>query len=282
MSSLCGLPAQVVDIDVKRRTGLLLGVLVIVVIALGFAIPEGLHLWQIRDYANMSPVCRVETSKKVIALTFDDGPDPFYTQEVLAELGRYGDKATFFVLGMHVELLPGLVRKEQDQGMEVGNHTWSHPHLPTLGVASLEQEVVGTQQVLAANDVRPDLFRAPYGEILSDQLAAVERLGLRPVHWSIPLDHYVGGLGLTPSQAASRMITDIQPGDIILAHDARLLPQDGGGDRELAMKALRLLLPALAREGFRVTTISNLLAMGNPVSAKPRTWFWQTGFGCPR
>ena len=117
-------------------------------------------------------------------------------------------------------------------------------------------------------------YRLPAGP---DQLRWAEQMGMRSVHWSIPLDYYVDPLGLGPRDAADRLISDIRPGDIILAHDAR----DGGTDRDLAIATLRLLLPALERRGFEVTTVSDLLGQGDAVRAEPRTWFWQTGFTCP-
>lgn len=265
----------------KPGKGLLLAIAVSAGIV-AFAIPEGAHLWRIRAYAPSAPVCRVETSQRIVALTLDDGPDPSYTPEVLGLLSRNDDEATFFVLGMRADLLPDLVEDEVEAGMEVGNHTWSHPRLPSLSTADALREIAKTDGILVDDGATPGLFRAPYGEATPEQLEALQRNGLESIHWSIPLDHYVGGLGLTPRGATNSIIRDIHPGDIILAHDARLLPQDGGHGRESAMATLRLLLPELAQRGFRVTTVSNLLSLGRPILAEPRTWFWQRGFTCPR
>jgi peptidoglycan/xylan/chitin deacetylase (PgdA/CDA1 family) len=182
-------------------------------------------------------------------------------------------------MGSHASAFPELLREESDGGMELGNHTWSHPRLQTLSTAEATAEIERTQnELLRSTGAAPQLFRAPFGLITPDELRSVEAMGLTPVHWSIPLDHYVDGLALDPTQAAAQLLGDIRPGDIILAHDAR----DGGIDRSAAMATLRILLPALDRRGIDVTTVSELLSQGVPVRATPRLWFWQDGFSCPR
>ncbi len=243
---------------------------------------EALHLVRDGRYAGLSGVCRVVTDRKVVALTFDDGPDPAYTPGVLAILNRYDARATFFLMGEHAESFPALVQAELEAGMEVGDHTWSHPHLSALTTADAVSEAASTAALLADAGGAVTLFRAPYGEITAAQLEAVNRLGLEPVQWSLPLDHYVGGMGLAPEAAATAIARDVRPGDIILAHDAHVLPQDGGLGRASAMATLRLLVPALKRRGFQITTASDLLEFGPAVRAVPRPWFWQSGFTCPR
>ncbi len=260
-----------------RRLTVIMSVLSVGVAA--FAVAEAIHVVAIRRYDSLAPICRVSTDRPVVALTFDDGPDPTLTNDVVALLGRYHDRATFFHVGSHAEAFPKLVREESAAGMELGNHTWTHPHLPALSTAEAAMEIERTQdELVGSTGVSPQLFRAPFGLITPDELRSVEAMGLTPVHWSIPLDHYVDELALDPTQAAGQLLDDIRPGDIILAHDAR----DGGIDRSAAMAALRILLPALDRRGIDVTTVSELLSEGAPVRATPRLWFWQDGFSCPR
>jgi peptidoglycan-N-acetylglucosamine deacetylase len=260
-----------------------LGVRVVIgLLAAGLAVlslAELVHAVGSSDYGALAPVCRVSTGRSIVALSFDDGPDPSYTPLMIELLGGLGDRATFFLTGSHAEAFPELVRSELDAGMEIGNHTWSHPHLSDLSPDQAAAEVGRTQRELAREaGSRSTLFRAPYGVISPDQLAAVQAMGLKPIHWSIPLDHYVDGLGLDPKEAAARLLADIRPGDIILAHDAA----DGGIDRGRAMATLRILMPALQRRGIEVTTVSDLLTRGTAVRASPRIWFWQSGFSCPR
>lgn len=244
-----------------------------------FAVAEAVHVIAIRRFASLAPTCRVLTDQPMVALTFDDGPDPVLTQDVVTLLLRYQDRATFFLIGSHAEAFPELVRGEPDAGMEIGNHTWSHPHLPALSTAQAVMEIERTQdELLGSTGARPRLFRAPFGLITPDELRVVDAIGLTAIHWSIPLDHYVGDLALDPTQAATQLLNDIRPGDIILAHDAYA----GSIDRSAAMATLRILLPALNRRGIDVTTVGQLLKAGLPVRATPRIWFWQDGFSCSR
>lgn len=241
---------------------------------------QAVHAARIARY-DVLPVCRVQTDQPVVAFTFDDGPDRAYSPTVVALLDRYGSKATFFLIGERAAALPGLVRQETQAGMEIANLSWTHPHLGTLTLGATLREVRRTEVALSQYGVPGDLFRAPYGEIGPEQLAAVVASGLRPIHWSVVLDNYVGSMGLQPEQAAALLARDIQPGDVVLAHDARIGPQDGGEQRAAAMATLSLLLPALRDRGLTVTTVSRLLSIGAPVQARPRAWFWQSGFNCP-
>jgi peptidoglycan-N-acetylglucosamine deacetylase len=235
------------------------------------------HLLGVRGYGASAPVCRVATTDRVVALSFDDGPDPSFTPRVLALLERTGARATFFAIGSRAEDAPGLVRRELAAGEEVGDHTWSHPRIGSLGDEEAATQVDSTARLLAGLGADVTLFRAPFGEITPSELSLVSDAGLRAVHWSIAVDHYVGGMGLSPSAAAAAIAGTILPGDIVLAHDAAL-----GPERWAALRTLELLLPMLKSRGFEVTTVGRLLGMGRPVPARPRPWFWQSGFDCPR
>ncbi len=242
------------------------------------------HMVRAHQYGELSPICRVSTTRQVVALSFDDGPDPSYTPEVVSLLRRYQDRATFFLVGQEAKTYPKIVRLERSAGMEIGNHTWSHPDLPDLSLQRVTSEIARTQHLLTEDGNQVDLVRSPYGEITPAELSTIEHMGLTTVHWSLALDHYVGGLSMSPSEAAAALARDARPGDIILAHDARLLPGDGGGGgaRQTAMQALRLLLPALQRRGFAVIPVGELLREGSVVRDTPRPWFWESGFTCPR
>jgi peptidoglycan-N-acetylglucosamine deacetylase len=234
-----------------------------------------------RGYGDLAPVCRVVTSHHEVALTFDDGPDPAYTPLVLSYLHRFHDRGTFFLVGQQADRFPPLVQDEIALHMELGDHTWSHPHLPARDTTQVASQITRTQVVLERDGDAPRLFRAPYGEITPTELVVVRSYGLLPVHWSLAFDHYVGGMGLTPAAAAARVAADSSPGDIVLIHDAHILARDGGGGRPAAMAALPLYLAALHARGLRGVSVSSLLATGRAVLARPKPWFWQTGLSCP-
>jgi peptidoglycan/xylan/chitin deacetylase (PgdA/CDA1 family) len=226
-----------------------------------------------------APMCRVDTTDRVVALTFDDGPDPSYTSTILQALRVDGSKATFFLTGAHADAHPSLVRDESGAGMEIGNHTWSHLRLAEASLESVRSEIVRTSaSIEEATGAKPRLFRAPHGDATSAELVIVAQLGMTSVHWTIALDRYLGELGLDPRSAARRVAGDLRAGDIILAHDA----QDGGIGRKPTVRAIELLLPLLREDGYRVVTVGDLLDMGKPVRSIPRPWFWQSGFTCPR
>jgi peptidoglycan/xylan/chitin deacetylase (PgdA/CDA1 family) len=212
----------------------------------------------------------------LVALTFDDGPDPTYTPTVLRLLDQADAKATFFLIGEHVQAHPALVRDEVAAGMQIGDHTWSHPHLTTLSTTAATSEIEQGRAALEAAGAGPiQLFRAPYGLITAQELTAVEGRGLIPVHWSLALDHWTSWAD--PVAAARSIADEIRPGDIVLAHDAR----DGGIDRVSTMRIVQAILPLLQQRGYELVTVSELLAAGRQVDATPRPWFWQDGFACP-
>lgn len=103
--------------------------------ALAFGSAELVHVVGNGSYQGIAPICRVETSEKVIGLSFDDGPDPTLTPKIVRLLEEYGGRATFFVIGEHAQAHPDLIELAQHAGMEIGNHTWSHPHLDELSAA---------------------------------------------------------------------------------------------------------------------------------------------------
>lgn len=258
----------------RRRTivALLVGVILVSV-----GVAQARHAVRNDPYEGVAPVCRIRTSQNVVALTFDDGPDPTYTPTVLRLLDRANARATFFLIGRHAREYPPLVRAAVDAGMEVGDHTWSHPQLPSLSTMAAISEVQrGRSALEAAGAGTIHLFRAPYGLVTPSELRAIDDQRLTPVHWTLALDHWAGW---SDPVAAARSIADaIQPGAIVLAHDAR----DGAVSRTSAIRIVGALLPILTQRGYRLVTVSELLAAGTHVDATPRPWFWQSGFSCPK
>jgi peptidoglycan/xylan/chitin deacetylase (PgdA/CDA1 family) len=258
----------------RRRSVSLLGLSCLVLLG----IVQFEHTRSARASAIRAPVCRVATTDRVVALTFDDGPGPTYTPLILQALRINHSKATFFLTGEHAHAHPALVLDESRAGMEIGNHTWSHLRLAEASLETARSEIERTSaDIEKATGASPRLFRAPYGDVTTPQLAMLAQLRMTPVHWTIAVDRYLGELALDPRSAAERVAQDARGGDIILAHDAR----DGGIGRERTMKAVELLLPLLREEGYRVVTVGDLLDRGEPVRSVPRPWFWQNGFTCP-
>lgn len=199
-------------------------------------------------------IVAVRTSEPIIALTFDDGPDPRYTPRVLAALDAARQHATFFVIGTAARRAPRLVRAIQARGDEIGDHTLDHRRLPPLPSARVEREVVGGARAIAAiADRPPDLFRPPYGYFDRRVSTVVARARLRLVGWDVAVEQFLHGR--TAAEAARAVARATRPGDILLLHD-------GGGRRGATLATLRALLPLLERRGLRSVTVSRLLRAG--------------------
>ena len=199
------------------------------------------------------------TKEKVFALTFDDGPFPRYTREVLAILRENHIRATFFMIGKMVREFPKIAHAVQADGHVIGNHSWAHPAAPRAPQA----EVRDTDAILEKTlGVEPVLFRPPYG-ILDNGLAKVAEQDKQ----TVVLWNSVGAdwsKKATTGSIASQIIKMARPGGIALLHD-------GGGDRSATVAALPRIIRELSAKGYRFVTVPELLAMSKlPQPQKPR------------
>ena len=267
----------------RQRSALLAICAIAVCLVLVLASLEAAHLVKMLAFeSRYLPICRIETARRLVSLTFDDGPDPAYSSRAIALLERHDGHGTFFVIGSRAKRYPALLAAESDAGMELGNHTWSHVSLDGLSTSEAVAQVERTEVVLTEAGERSGLFRAPFGDISADQSRALARSRLLPIHWSLAVDNYVGELGMSPSDAADSLARVVRSGDIILAHDARIGSGENAEERRRAFETLELLLPRLRASGFRVVPVGELLTQGSKVRATPRPWFWQSGFTCPQ
>jgi peptidoglycan/xylan/chitin deacetylase (PgdA/CDA1 family) len=192
-----------------------------------------------------------------VALTFDDGPSPTYTPQVLSVLHQYNVTATFFMIGTNVERHPDVLRQVLAAGHLVGNHTWSHPDLRTLAPAKVREEIERTSEIITrvGGGRPPILFRAPYGNFTSTAMAVSASLGMHAVDWSVdPRDWSRPGA----DAITQRVLTAIEPGAIVLNHDGALLDPGeteigGAADRSETVAAVKAYLPRLIASGYRFT-----------------------------
>src|SRR3989440_11161807 len=152
-----------------------------------------------------------------IALTFDDGPNPYYTPQVLAILKQFGIKATFFCVGRQVARYPDLVKQEYTDGNLVGNHSWSHPNLALLSGSEIVSQINLTSDAIQqAIGVRPTFFRPPYGVFNASVLTEANLLSLTTIIWNDEaLDWTTPGTDVI----VSRILNLAADGAIILLHD---------------------------------------------------------------
>jgi peptidoglycan/xylan/chitin deacetylase (PgdA/CDA1 family) len=184
-----------------------------------------------------------------IALTFDDGPDPVRTPQVLDILRRYGVPATFFCVGMSACAFPELVARAVEEGHNVGNHTWSHPYLPDLSRDEVLRQVEATGAAIArVTGTVPTLLRPPYGGRTPDVLRWIAEQELTTVMWDVDTGDWAG----PPAEAiVAEATTATTAGSIVLMHD-------GGGDRSGTVAALPAVLEDLLGRGFRLVPVDRL------------------------
>jgi peptidoglycan/xylan/chitin deacetylase (PgdA/CDA1 family) len=150
-----------------------------------------------------------------VALTFDDGPS-VTTSRLLAALRENHLRATMFNQGDNALARPDGVRDEVQAGMWIGNHTFTHPHLPELGEPDTFEEISGTQTVLQdLTGEEPTLFRPPYGETDEHVRADLQQIGLLEVLWTVDSRDWAGA---GPEEIAAAAAT-LEPGGILLLHD---------------------------------------------------------------
>lgn len=192
-------------------------------------------------------VCRVETTAPLVALTFDDGPTAHGLDTVLPLLRHYNARATFFLIGKLAK--PERVARVVAAGHEVGNHSFHHQRMTFRSAAFYDAEIAATDAVLQRGGAaRPTLFRPPFGKKLFGLPLAAARNGKRLVMWDAgdPPDR-------DPRAYARKVVADVRPGSIILIH-----PMYAGNATERA--ALPMILTALTRRGYRIVSVSALLA----------------------
>jgi peptidoglycan-N-acetylglucosamine deacetylase len=196
---------------------------------------------------------RAATGRDEVALTFDDGPDPRMTPRFLEALD--GTPATFFWLGRSVRRWPWLVEDAAARGHEVGCHGDDHRCLATLGpratVGSLRR---ARDAIRAVTGTAPAFYRPAYGVWNLAAWGAAPRLGMRRTLWSRWAWDWQPSA--TPELIASRILTDVRPGSVLLLHDAQGSP--GATERTLA--ALPAVLAGLRERGLRPVTLSRLVA----------------------
>lgn len=187
----------------------------------------------------------IQTNQKVIALTFDDGPDPKFTEAILDILKHKQIKATFFVLGENASQNPTLLRRMITEGHEIGNHGYTHDY----NQRKLTEEIKQTDQsVFVATGTHTYFYRPPGGFVTKSQIDVINNQGYVVTLWSVDSrDWRKPGV----KQIVSNVVQKVFPGAIVLLHD-------GGGFNSQTVLALDQVIDKLIAEGYRFVTLSEL------------------------
>lgn len=207
-------------------------------------------------------ITRGIASRKWVAMTFDDGPHPKNTPQLLDILKARRIRATFYVIGWRVKAYPDIIRRMVAEGHEIGNHTYKHPNLAGLGQQSLLREIDSTNDIIYRTTGKmPVTMRPPYGALYQSQRSYVATNRRMPtILWSVdPADWRRPGV----SVVANRIVGQAHPGAIVLAHDIHWP----------TIAAMPPALDALIKQGYGFTTVSRILGLKDWSKLKftPRT-----------
>ena len=203
---------------------------------------------------------RVPTTARVVAFTFDDGPHPVYTLQLLDIFRRAHGKATFFMIGQQMDAHPATASAVHAAGHELGNHTLTHPKLTQLAPDAMRAELVETNaRIRFLTGAPARTFRPPFLDVNDNVLALAAELG----YWSI------GAVNLETrdweqpgvDHILEKTRASVGSGSILLFHD-------GFGDRSQSVDAVRILVTELAAQAYRFVTVSELLALAGPGADK--------------
>ncbi|MDQ2817728.1 MAG: polysaccharide deacetylase family protein [Candidatus Eremiobacteraeota bacterium] len=194
-------------------------------------------------------IWRVPTDRREIALTFDDGPFPFFTPLLLHSLESARAPATFFVVGRSAQEFPELVERIVASGGEIGNHTFNHYHLTRLSNGDIAYQIGADGQLLEQlTRRRPVLFRPPFGRYDRRVAYIAHAMGYVTVLWSdIPGDTEKDA---TAQSIAARAVGQASPGGIILLHSGQYA----------TIQAVPAIVARLRAQGYRFVTVSRLIS----------------------
>jgi peptidoglycan/xylan/chitin deacetylase (PgdA/CDA1 family) len=211
-----------------------------------------------REYRSGFVVDHVDISDNVIALTFDDGPDPRYTPLILDILKQQKIRATFFPIGKRMSDSPEIARRIVQEGHEIGNHTESHSEFESLRESDSRAEIDRcAERIRSVTGRRPTMFRPPRGLWTAGQYSYLRERGYSVVLWSLAFDRKSER---NSEKLRNRVVSLAKPGDIILFHDGSASKYD---ERGSTIRELNNVILGLEERGFRFVTVPELVNLGS-------------------
>lgn len=207
-----------------------------------------------RDYEDII-IKKGNEDEKIIALTFDDGPDEVFTPQVLDILKKNDVKATFFLVGENLKQNKEIVKRQFEEGHEIGNHTYTHINVAKSGYDKVYEEITKTQEeIKEIIGVEPKLFRPPYRAMSRNMCDIIKNKNMNIILWSNldPRDWSNPGVYSIVNTIESK----VGNGNIILLHDYNNLRNS----KSQTIQALESVIPYLKEQGYKFVTISELIA----------------------
>lgn len=201
-----------------------------------------LTYYRYQDFGSSNPN-EVDTSAPMVALTFDDGPNPDYTMRILDVLNANYSHATFFVVGTNAENYPEVLKAVSAAGCEIGNHTYNHAKLTDLNSAEVEEQIDKVNRaVKKATGENTTVIRPPYGAFDDDLLNQLEE---PVVLWDLDTEDWESR---NAQKVVENVLSQVKDGDIILMHDIY----------ESTAEAVEILVPKLKEQGFQILSVSEM------------------------
>lgn len=228
---------------------------VFVLLVLGFIslVPQARTplIMSVTSRGRLIPIYDVNTPDKQLAISFDATWGTELTDDILATLESHNLRTTFFLAGYWIDKHPDYVVKIAAAGHEIGNHSYSHPHMNTLNEQGIAYELQKNGDLIRdLTGQRATLFRPPFGEYNNQVISVASALGYHTIQWSVDS---LDWKNLSSSQIYDRVMDQVKPGSIILFHNAA--PGTPG--------AIQRLIPDLLAAGYEIVPVSSLLHKGD-------------------
>lgn len=209
---------------------------------------------------------RGNRNEKKIALTFDDGPYEPYTSQILEILKKYNVQATFFLIGKNIECYPEAVKRIQEQGHEIGNHTHIHRRFFYTLFPAIREDINKCQALIKnITGINTSLFRQPLGFRNPSIVKMVEDLNMHMIGWTF---RTYDGTDQNPERIIKRALNNVSNGAIIVMHDGC---DKEGGKKDGTVAALPVILEKLKSDGYKFVAVSELLGISPVISDQPLT-----------
>lgn len=232
----------------KKRTLLFVFCLMLVAVMLSLNIvgnpSAGVFLGQV---PRLVPIYAVDTNEKKVAITFDSAWGADKTLKILELLKEYNINATFFLVGFWVDKYPDMVKAINEQGVEIGTHSNTHPDFANLSAEQMKLELTtSVEKIENITGKKVELFRPPYGSYNNALINTASGLNLKTIQWSVDT---LDWKGLSGSQMLNRVLAKIGNGGIILCHN----------NSDNILDGLKLILESLTKSGYQFVSVGDLI-----------------------